>query len=191
MLLGTERFIGESAVWRRRLGANPYTVFPYALSCRHAYRTYTPSFEARWRKLQRLVPLLSAAAQGEGGSLRTVPPVPLSCQAHVCIRAAGGGDGGGGAGAGSGAGVGAGGDGDGAMAAMDAARDAVEAKLSVRLYGRLLGEAPGGAAGEYYFELSLGPAHVEMADAVFVDAWRAFFRELSLPATSAGPAGLD
>jgi hypothetical protein len=34
------------------------------------------------------------------------------------------------------------------------------------------------AAPDWWFEWTLGPAHVELADDVFVDAWRAFFHVL-------------
>ena len=171
MLLGTERFCKEAMPWRRRLGANPYTVMPYALSCRDAYRSHSQSFEARWRKLERLAPKLAAAAQAAGGTWRTVPEAPLSCQVHVCIGPAHD------------------------AAALDAARDAVEAERGVRLYGRLVGETPPGSHAveggppEQYFELSLGPAHVELDDAVFVEAWTAFFEALRATASSTGEEG--
>ena len=117
------------------------------------------------------MPLLEEAARAEGGTLRTVPREPQCCQVQVCI------------------GMRREGAADGAlvaadMAAMDAARDAVDAELGVRVYHRLAGAAPlddgsgGEAQDELFFEWVLGPAHVEVADAVFVDAWAAFFRAL-------------
>lgn len=186
MLLGEESFIEAAKPWRRRLGANPYTSMPYALSCRDAYRRHRGTFDERWRKLQRLVPLLSDAAAKEGGTLRTVPADPQCCQVHCCIGAASA-------------------DGDSLREALDAARDAVEAERGVRVYGRLLGPAPaetaraetvsggegsmdsadtatpaGGeaAGGQYIFEWGLGPAHIAMEDDEFVDIWAAFFKAL-------------
>ena len=170
MLLGDRKFIGEAGVWRRRLGANPYTSMPYALSCRDAFRRHADTFGARWQKMRRLVPLLAAAAEAEGATFRTIPAEPQSCQAHACIAAGGA-----------------------TEAAMDAARDAVEAECGVRLYGRLLGRPPeppaardGGSGGdeeaaaeEHYFEWHIGPGHVELDDALFVEAWASFFRELA------------
>ena len=87
MLPGNTAFIDKAATWRRRLGANPYTVMPYALSCRAAFRAQSHTFDARWRKLRALMPKLSQAAARSGGSLRSVPEVPQSCQVHVCIAA--------------------------------------------------------------------------------------------------------
>lgn len=147
---------------------------PYALSCRYAFRRHSHTFEGRWRKAQRLVPLIAAAAAAEGGSFRTSPAEPTCCQAHVRIG---------------------GGEGffdesldEAAMlAALDAARDSVEAALGVRVYSRLVGtvavggrqpEDGGGGSPEWWFEWTLGPAHVEMEDEVFVGAWAAFFRAL-------------
>ena len=170
MLLGDRKFIGEAGVWRRRLGANPYTSMPYALSCRDAFRRHADTFGARWQKMRRLVPLLAAAAEAEGATFRTIPAEPQSCQAHACIAAGGA-----------------------TEAAMDAARDAVEAECGVRLYGRLLGRPPeppaardGGSGGdeeaaaeEHYFEWHIGPGHVELDDSLFVEAWASFFRELA------------
>ena len=40
----------------------------------------------------------------------------------------------------------------------------------------------GGVGGEHFFEWCLGPAHVEVDDDVFVEAWTAFWRELSAEA---------
>ena len=37
------------------------------------------------------------------------------------------------------------------------------------------------AEGERFFEWNLGPATVEVDDAVFVDAWRAFYKALGRP----------
>mmetsp|Transcript_18369 Transcript_18369/g.57457 ORF Transcript_18369/g.57457 Transcript_18369/m.57457 type:complete len:388 (+) Transcript_18369:149-1312(+) len=126
MLLGSPTVTREAAVWRRRLGGNPFTVAPYALSCRAAFRAHRGSFDARWRRLQQL--------------------------AHVYLR--------------------------GDAAALDAARDAVLRERGVRVYSRLRGAAVGPEADECYFELTLGPRHLEVADAVYVGAWRAFFAAL-------------
>ena len=131
--------------------------------------------------LTHQVPLLSAAASAEGGSLRIVPAEPQCCQAHVVVGAP--------AGAASE---------DALMEAMDAARDAVDAELGVRVYSRLMGAPPahadapspagddaaanassGAAMRELYFEWCVGPAHVQLADEAFVEAWTAFFRALS------------
>mmetsp|Transcript_50471 Transcript_50471/g.162956 ORF Transcript_50471/g.162956 Transcript_50471/m.162956 type:complete len:414 (+) Transcript_50471:144-1385(+) len=152
MLLGSPTVTREAAVWRRRLGGNPFTVAPYALSCRAAFRAHRGSFDARWRRLQQLAPLLSSTAAEEGGSLRFVPEAPTCCQAHVYLR--------------------------GDAAALDAARDAVLRERGVRVYSRLRGAAVGPEADECYFELTLGPRHLEVADAVYVGAWRAFFAAL-------------
>mmetsp|Transcript_21558 Transcript_21558/g.68611 ORF Transcript_21558/g.68611 Transcript_21558/m.68611 type:complete len:225 (+) Transcript_21558:229-903(+) len=155
MLLGSPTVTREAAVWRRRLGGNPFTVAPYALSCRAAFRAHRGSFDARWRRLQQLAPLLSSTAAEEGGSLRFVPEAPTCCQAHVYLR--------------------------GDAAALDAARDAVLRERGVRVYSRLRGVAVGPEADECYFELTLGPRHLEVADAVYVGAWRAFFAALAGP----------
>ncbi|EOD31121.1 hypothetical protein EMIHUDRAFT_203245 [Emiliania huxleyi CCMP1516] len=133
MLLGSPTVTREAAVWRRRLGGNPFTVAP----------------------LQQLAPLLSSTAAEEGGSLRFVPEAPTCCQAHVYLR--------------------------GDAAALDAARDAVLRERGVRVYSRLRGAAVGPEADECYFELTLGPRHLEVADAVYVGAWRAFFAALAGP----------
>ena len=167
MLLGGADFITAAKPWRRRLGANPYTVFPYSLSCRDAYRTNAHTFEARWHRLRGIVPLLAEAARAEGGRLRTVPEVPQCCQVQCCI------------------GLPASADATVDAAAMDAARDAVDEQLGVRVYARLVGAVPPQSANadvkdELYFEWCLGPAHVDVADEVFVEAWTAFFRELGL-----------
>ena len=81
---------------------------------------------------------------------------------------------------------------------MEAARDAVDAQLGRRVFNRLIGPPPprvgerdddasesggGSEAGgprleERCFEWCLGPAHVELDDAAFVEAWAAFFRAL-------------
>ena len=172
MLLGSESFIEAASPWRRRLGANPWTVMPYALSCRDAFHRHSHTFEARWHKAQRLVPLLSAAAAAEGGSFRTSPAEPTCCQAHVRI--------------GCGAGCGEGLDKAAMVAALDAARDSVEAALGVRVYNRLVGTVANGGGQrdeasdppEWWFEWTLGPAHVEMEDETFIEAWAAFFRAL-------------
>ena len=55
MLVGRTRFIEAAMPWRRRLGANPYTVMPYALSCRDAFRRHQHTFDERWQKLRKLV----------------------------------------------------------------------------------------------------------------------------------------
>jgi hypothetical protein len=141
---------------------------PYALSCRVAYRAHAQTFDARWRKLQRLLPKLSAAAIKEGGRLRAVPEQPQCCQVHLHI-------------------------GPGDADQLDAARGAVEEEHGVRVYGRLIG--PSGRVQatrddvahnedddcceqEHFFELSLGPSHVDEDDGVFVNAWTAYFRAL-------------
>ena len=157
MLLGNSRFIAAAEIWRRRQGANPYTVFPYALSSYTSYHAHSHTFASRWEKLKHLVPLLRLAAEAHGGALRTIPEEPLSCMAHVCI--------------GAGTEVG--------MEAMNEVRDAIEEEHGVRVFGRLLGPAPGSTGTEFHFELSLGPAHVDMDDAVFVDAWDLFFKSLA------------
>ena len=166
MLLGTSSFIDAAKPWRRRLGANPYTVFPYALSCRDGFRQHAHTFASRWHKLRDLVPLLAQAARGEGGCLRTIPEVPQCSQVQCCIALQSTDD------------TSPCED----MAAMDAARDAVDSELGVRVYGRLVGPAPSGdqsaIEGEFFFEWSLGPAHVDVADEVFVAAWTSFFRKL-------------
>ena len=53
MLLGRGEFIAAAKPWRRRLGANPYTSMPYALSSRHGFRLHRDTFGERWRKLRR------------------------------------------------------------------------------------------------------------------------------------------
>jgi threonine aldolase len=165
MLVGSDAFIERTRPWRRRLGANPYTVFPYALSCARGYLMHASSFASRWRKLRDLAPQLRAAAASEGGKLVFVPEVPRCCQCHVFLGA-----------------------GD-SLDVLDAARDAVDAQHGVRVYERLRRAddplcltRPSGdaynAAPDWWFEWTLGPAHVELADDVFVDAWRAFFHVL-------------
>ena len=191
MLLGPTSFVEKAKPWRRRLGANPYTVMPYALSCQHSFRSHQGTFDARWQKLKGLVPLLMEAAEREGCCFRTVPEVPQCCQVYACIAAP---EGVGAAAAGT---TEAAGD-DAVVAAMEAARDAVDAQLGRRVFNRLIGPLPprvgerdddasesggGSEAGgprleERCFEWCLGPAHVELDDAAFVEAWAAFFRAL-------------
>lgn len=188
MLLGPEKFVSSAAPWRRRLGANPYTVFPYALSCRDAFRRHHHTFAERADKLVALAPLLAAAAEAEGGSWRTVPAVPQCCQAQVCLGLRASTE------------VGTGGDvndanapdgGESAIkriAVMEAARDAVDRELGVRVFQRIAGPAPphttvgiantAAVPHEVFFEWCLGPAHVDVEDEVFVQAWTAFWREL-------------
>lgn len=170
MLLGSAKFIDQAAPWRRRLGANPYTVWPYAVSCRDAFHRHADTFSERWQKLRALVPQIAEAARAEGGSFRTCPAEPHCCQALACIglrvdEPEGGNVPG--------------------VDAMDKARDAVEAALGVRVYGRLLdtppmlsGSSSKQSTSEQQFEMCLGPAHVDLPDAVFVEAWAAFFRAL-------------
>lgn len=166
MLLGSEAFIARAKPWRRRLGANPFTLFPFALSSRLGFRKHVATFAARRAKLRGLAPQLREAAAAEGGSLRIVPPEPQCCQCFVFL-------------------------GRGCTAeALDAARDAVQEQLGLRVYGRLRGDpafrSPAtadaedgeGGAWEHYFEWTVGPAHTELDDAVFVEAWTAFFRAL-------------
>lgn len=166
MLLGRASFVDQARVWRRRLGANPYTVFPYAISCRDVFRLHADTFEARWAKLRTRAP-------------RCEHPCQRPCRPHdrphdhtrrphgrvVCADACAGtlvpqlGD----------AARGAGGVfrtlppvpqccqvqacvgfANGRVAAdvaiLDAARDAVEVELGVRVYHRLAGPAPSHAA---------------------------------------------
>eukprot|EP00966_Prymnesium_polylepis_P163888 3789146-Prymnesium_polylepis.1 len=125
MLLGDAAFIAATKPWRRRLGGNPYTVLPYALSCATAFRAHAGSFDARYRKMAAVAARLSADF---GGRLRFVPEAPQCCQAHCYLR--------------------------GDAAALDAARDAVEARLGYRVYERLRGAAVGGG-DECYFVRAL------------------------------------
>lgn len=159
MLAGDTAFIERAAPWRRRFGANPYTSFPYALSCRSGFARWSDTFGARWHKLRGLAPLLREVAAEEGGVLTFVPETPTCCQSHVFL-------------------------GEGfTLDALDAARDAVDAEHGRRVYERLrsaddplcLSRPVDATSTPFYFEWSLGPAHVEVDDSVFVDAWRAFF----------------
>ena len=157
MLLGTSRHIDLALPWRRRLGANPFTLMPFAVSCCAAYRKHAATFAVRWHKLRGLAPKLREVAVTKGGYLRFVPDEPQSCQCHVHL----------------GAGLDA--------TALDLARDRVAEALGVRVYSRLRGDpgfrAPTAERG-HYFEWTLGPAHVDVPDATYVEAWMAFFDEL-------------
>uniref|UniRef100_A0A7S4AYD4 Uncharacterized protein n=1 Tax=Chrysotila carterae TaxID=13221 RepID=A0A7S4AYD4_CHRCT len=151
-LLGRADFVAAASPWRRRLGGNPFTSMPFALSCRAAYETHAGSFEARWHKLRTLAPQLSRTAASHGGSLRFVPAEPQCCQAHCYIR--------------------------GSAEQLDAARDEVLAELDIKLYNKLRACGVGPGKDECYFEITVGPNNIEIPDDVFVHAWSCFFEAL-------------
>ena len=80
MLLGSDAFVGAAVPWRRRLGANPYTSLPYALSCRAAWRKNAGNFEARWHKLRRIAAALAARHAG----LVSFEPAEPTCAQCIC-----------------------------------------------------------------------------------------------------------
>ena len=151
MLLGEADFIHAAKPWRRRLGGNPFTVLPYAVSCCVAFRRHAAGFEPRYQKLAQIASKMNGAF-GELG-LRFVPETPHCCQTHCYLR--------------------------GSAAALDAARDAVEASLGLRVYERLRGIACGDGGSECYFEWTLGPSHLELEDEVWLTAWSAFFHAVA------------
>ena len=63
MLLGSPTVTREAAVWRRRLGGNPFTVAPYALSCRAApvRARWGPKRQASARMTPDMVAIMPAA----------------------------------------------------------------------------------------------------------------------------------
>ena len=86
---------------------------------------------------------------------------------------------------------------------MEAARDLVDEQLGRRVFNRLIGPLPprvgervattdGSSSSarsgadevnleeERCFEWCLGPAHVDLEDGAFVEAWAAFFRALGV-----------
>ena len=83
MLLGDASFIEASRPWRRRLGGNPFTVLPYAVSARGAYRAHVGSFSRRRDKMRAFAALLSGAHPDQ---LRFEPAEPHCCQCHCYLR---------------------------------------------------------------------------------------------------------
>ena len=120
MLLGPTSIRREDTSRGGGASANPYTVMPYALSCQHSFRSHQGTFDARWQKLKGLKTLLMEAAEREGCCFRTVPEVPQCCyvrRASAARRTA------------TAAGTTEGAGDDAVVAAMEAARDAVDAQL--------------------------------------------------------------
>jgi len=146
MLLGDAGFVGAAVPWRRRLGANPYTSLPYALSCRAAWRAHAGSFEARWHKLRRLAAEIGAR---HADVVRFEPSEPTCAQVICRLKGA-------------------------SVEALERARDAAEAATGARVFRRLRRADD----GDSFFEWTLGPTHLEVEDAVFLEAWEVFTREI-------------
>ena len=88
MLLGEADFIHAAKPWRRRLGGNPFTVLPYAVSCCVAFRRHAAGFEPRYQKLAQIASKMNGAF-GELG-LRFVPETPHCCHPLLPSRLRGG-----------------------------------------------------------------------------------------------------
>jgi hypothetical protein len=164
MLLGPEGFIKKASTWQRRLGGNPYTLHPFALSCRAAFRTHADSFPERWAKTKSIALAIHAAAQAARCEDAVfLQPAEPACPQVMCFLK-----------------------GDAAMLGL--ARDALQERTGERLFGgvrpvpphlRKRLEAEGRVVEEwYYFEMTVGPQHLGMEDIVFQKAWEGFFRAL-------------
>jgi len=161
MLLGTKDFVRKASTWQRRLGGNPYTMHPYALSSRAAFRTHADSFKRRWDKTKGVVAAMRSAAATSGckDMLCFQPEVPTCCQLQCFLL--------------------------GEAAELQAARDDVQEQTGERLFGGLRHtplhlrkrfQAMGRVPEDWmYFELTVGPQHLEIDDSVFEKAWSRFF----------------
>jgi len=164
MLIGPEDFIRKASMWQRRLGGNPYTLHPFALSCRAAFRTHAGSFEERWAKAKAIAAAVLGAAKATGCEDAVfLQPAEPACPQVMCFLR-------------------------GDVAALELARDTLQERTGERLFGgvrpvpphlRKRLEAEGRVVADWnYFEMTVGPQHLGMDDLVFQKAWEAFFSAL-------------
>jgi hypothetical protein len=164
MLTGREDFIQKASTWQRRLGGNPYTLHPFALSCRAAFRAHAGSFEQRWAKTKAIAAaVLGAAKASECEDAVFLQPAEPACAQVQCFLR-------------------------GDAATLGLARDALQERTGERLFGGVRPvlshlrkdlEAEGRVVEDWnYFEMTVGPQHLKMDDLVFRKAWEAFFRSL-------------
>merc|ERR1740121_3341194 len=162
MLCGTKALAEAAVLWRTRLGGAVFTMAPHWIDAREQLQLRQDGFDARLKKLRKVVKALS-----DDPSIKHVvrfePPVPEACLVHVYVS--------------------------GDEAGLEASHARVMKETGIRLWNRLRGPGYPAAQGmkdapsptEQYFEWNMGPANSQIPTQDFLQGWQALAMELMTP----------